>query len=117
MTAKNNSDFFYRHVGLDDFDIKKMLNRLNIKSLDELIAKVIPKNILSPITENLLKKDLSEIEEKEILDNIEIHFVENANEILKKAFISKIHPYKENANEKIDIPRKPITGGKSPLPH
>jgi hypothetical protein len=31
-----------------------------------------------------IKKDLSEIEEKEILDNIEIHFVENASEIVKK---------------------------------
>ena len=55
------------------------------------------KEVLIPI-EN--KKDLSEIEEKEILDNIEIHFVENANEIVKKAFISKIHPYKENAKKK-----------------
>ena len=35
------------------------------------------------------KKDLSEIEEKEIINNIEIHFVENANEIIKKAFTSK----------------------------
>ena len=39
-----------------------MLEKLNIKSLDDLIEKVIPKNILSPITENLLKKDLSETE-------------------------------------------------------
>ena len=72
------------------------------------------KEVLIPI-EN--KKDLSEIDEKEILDNIEIHFVENANEIVKKAFISKIYPYKENSKKNLDIPSKTITGEKSPLPH
>ena len=45
------------------------------------------KEVLIPI-EN--KKDLSEIEEKEILDNIEIHFVENANEIVKKHLFLKL---------------------------
>ena len=54
---------------------------------------------------------------EEILDNIEIHFVENANEIVKKAFISKIHPYKDNTKKNIDIPSKTITEEKSPLPH
>ena len=39
-----------------------MLKHLSIKSLDDLIEKVIPENILSPITESLLKKDLSETE-------------------------------------------------------
>ena len=72
------------------------------------------KEVLIPV-EN--KKDLSEIEEKEILDNIEIHFVENASEIVKKAFISKIYPYKENGKKNIDIPGKTITEEKSPLPH
>ena len=49
-------------LGLTTTDIKKMLKRLDIKSLDQLIEKVIPKNILAPITENLLEKNLSEIE-------------------------------------------------------
>ena len=62
MAAKNKSNFVYRHVGPNDSDIKKMLDYLGIKSLDHLIKKVIPKKILSPITENLLEKDLSEIE-------------------------------------------------------
>ena len=62
MIAKNKSDFINRHVGLNDSDIKKMLKHLSIKSLDDLIEKVIPQNILSPITENLLEKDLSETE-------------------------------------------------------
>ena len=72
------------------------------------------KEVLIPL-EN--KKDLSEIEEKEILDNIEIHFVENANEILKKALVSKIYPYKENSKKNIDITGKTITREKTPLPH
>ena len=58
MTVKNKFDFLNRHVGLNDFDIKKMLKCLDIKSLDNLIEKVIPENILSPITENLLEKAL-----------------------------------------------------------
>ena len=60
MIAKSKSDFINRHVGLNESDIKKMLKRLSIKSLDDLIDKVIPKNILSPINEPLLKTDLSE---------------------------------------------------------
>ena len=62
MKANNIFNFLYRHVGLNDSDIKIMLNRLDIESLDCLIEKVIPKNILSPITENLLENDLSETE-------------------------------------------------------
>ena len=46
------------------------------------------------------KKDLTEITENEILKNIEIHFVDNANEIIKKAFTSKITPTK-NVGKKI----------------
>ena len=57
MIVKNKFDFLNRHVGLNEPDIKKMLEHLDIKSLDDLIEKVIPGNILSPITENLL--DLS----------------------------------------------------------
>ena len=62
MIVKNKSDFISRHVGLNDSDIKKMLECLDIKSLDDLIEEVIPKNILSLTTETLLKKDLSETE-------------------------------------------------------
>ena len=60
--VKNKSDFINRHVGLNESDISKMLERLKVNSLDDLIQKVIPKNILSPTTEALLKKDLSETE-------------------------------------------------------
>ena len=62
MTTKNRSDFLNRHIGLKESDIKEMLEKLEIESLDHLIEKVIPQNILSLTTENLLEKDLSEIE-------------------------------------------------------
>ena len=62
---KNNSDFLNRHIGNSNSDIEKMMESLNIKSLDNLINKVIPKNILSPINENLLEKDLSETNKNE----------------------------------------------------
>ena len=66
---KNKSDFINRHVGLNNFDIKKMLEHLDIKSLDDLIEKVIPGNILSPITENLLENSLTEAETLGLLKN------------------------------------------------
>ena len=72
------------------------------------------KEVIIP-TEN--KKDLADIDEKEILKNIEINFVDNANEILKKAFVSKILPYKENRKKSLKIPEKSISSEKSPLPH
>ena len=40
--------------------VKKMLNYLGAKTLDSLIENVIPKNILTPTTENLIEKDLNE---------------------------------------------------------
>ena len=63
------------------------------------------------------KKDLAEIDEKEILESIEIHFVENASEIIKKAFMSKIIPYKDDGKKDLKIPEKTIARDKSPLPH
>ena len=63
------------------------------------------------------KKDLTEIEEKEIVNNIEIHFVENANEIIKKAFTSKISPYKESKEKKLEISGKPINPKENTLRH
>ena len=56
-------------------------------------------------------------EQKEILDKIEVHFVENANEIIKKAFISKITPFKESRKKDIKIPEKTLEPEESSLPH
>ena len=99
------------------FDLKKNIIQnkkffLLYGKNEGLIEETI-KNSLKPI----LPKNVFNYEEKEILDNIEIHFVENASEVVKKAFISKIYPYKENSKKNIDIPDKSITREKSPLPH
>ena len=51
----------------------------------------------------IVKKDLVEINEKGILNKIEIHFIDNANEILRKAFTSKIIPYKPSKKDKVKI--------------
>ena len=88
MTEKNKSDFINRHVGLNGSDIKNMLKHLSIKSLDDLIEKVIPENILSPITESLLKKDLSETEtlarlKKYSKDKMHILFIKLQSVIMK----------------------------------
>ena len=46
MTAKNKSNFLNRHVGLNNSDIKKMINHINIEKLYELIKKLIQKSKL-----------------------------------------------------------------------
>ena len=54
--------FLSRHIGLKNSDISLMLNSLGLDSLDQLIKKVIPRNIYSPTTKKLLDKTLSETE-------------------------------------------------------
>ena len=80
---------------------------LPIGGLKEKLLAAVRGGIKEVLIPKENKKDLSEIEEKEIINNIEIHFVENANEIIKKAFTSKIIPYK-TPKDKIGIPEKPI---------
>ena len=62
--------------------------------LKEKLLAAVRGGIKEVIIPSENKKDLSEIDEKEILDNIEIHFVDSASEIIKKAFMSKITPTK-----------------------
>ena len=90
---------------------------LPIGGLKEKLLAAVRGGIKEVIIPSENKKDLAEIDEKEILKNIEINFVDNANEILKKAFISKILPYKENRKKNLEIPKKSISSEKSPLPH
>ncbi len=90
---------------------------LPIGGLKEKLLAAVRGGIKEVIIPSENKKDLAEIDEKEILKNIEINFVDNANEILKKAFISKILPYKENRKKNLEIPEKSISSEKSPLPH
>ena len=90
---------------------------LPIGGLKEKLLAAVRGGIKEVIISIENKKDLSEIEEKEILDKIEIHFVENANEIIKKAFISKITPFKESRKKDIKIPEKTLEPEESSLPH
>ena len=53
--------FLDRHIGLQKGDIETMLDSIGLDSLDQLIKKVIPNNILSPINNDLIEKTLSEI--------------------------------------------------------
>ena len=79
---------------------------LPIGGLKEKLLAAVRGGIKEVIIPSENKKDLSEINEKEILNNIEIHFVENANEIIKKAFISKITPVKNGEKKNLKIPEK-----------
>ena len=47
--------FASRHIGPRNEDIKLMLKSINCSSLDDLINKTVPSNILSESSLNLLK--------------------------------------------------------------
>ena len=51
MLKSSQRDFIRRHIGPSEEDQNKMLNELGFKSLDDLISKTVPENIL-------LKEDL-----------------------------------------------------------
>ena len=89
---------------------------LPIGGLKEKLLAAVRGGIKEVLIPKENKKDLAEIDEKEILNSIEIHFVDNANEILKKAFISKIHPYKP-PKDKIGIPEKSMNPKENTLRH
>ena len=44
--APKLSDFVARHIGPSEHDLREMLTQLNLKSLDELVQKTVPANIL-----------------------------------------------------------------------
>jgi ATP-dependent Lon protease len=90
---------------------------LPIGGLKEKLLAAVRGGIKEVIIPKDNKKDLVEINEKEILGKIEIHFIDNANEILKKAFTSKIIPYKPSKKEKVDITEKPINPRENTLRH
>ena len=90
---------------------------LPIGGLKEKLLAAVRGGIREVIIPSENKKDLSEINEKEILDNIEIHFVDNANEIIKKAFTAKITPFKNVGKKNIKIPEKPLNPKESALTH
>ena len=90
---------------------------LAIGGLKEKLLAAVRGGIKEVIIPKENKKDLVEINEKEILGKIEIHFIDNANEILKKAFTSKIIPYKPGKKDKVDITEKPINPKENTLRH
>ena len=57
---EKETGFLSRHVGINKSDLKIMLKSLGLESLDQLIEKVIPPNIFSPIREKLIDITLSE---------------------------------------------------------
>ena len=55
-------NFLKRHFGPSNTDIDLMLKSMSINTIDELIERVIPSNILSKIDEDLIDVNLSEDE-------------------------------------------------------
>ena len=74
-------NFLKRHLGPNDTDIDLMLKSMSINTIDELIKKVIPSNILSKIDEDLIDSNLSE---DEVLFKLKGYANENT---LYKSFI------------------------------
>ena len=81
---------------------------LPIGGLKEKLLAAVRGGIKEVIIPSENKKDLAEITENEILKNIEIHFVDNANEIIKKAFTSKIAPSKNIGKKNFKISEKTL---------
>ena len=90
---------------------------LPIGGLKEKLLAAVRGGIKEVIISKENKKDLIEITEKEILNNIEIHFIENANEILKKAFTKKINPIKVRKKDNINLHSKRVDQKESSLTH
>ncbi len=90
---------------------------LAIGGLKEKLLAAVRGGIKEVIVPKENKKDLTEIKEKEIIDNIEIHFIDNANEILKKAFTAKISPLKPSKKDQINLHSKRIDPKESSLTH
>ena len=67
---------------------------LPIGGLKEKLLAAVRGGIRRVLLPKENKKDFSEIKEKEILEKIEIIFVDNASDVLKKALISKLTPIK-----------------------
>ncbi len=89
---------------------------LPIGGLKEKLLAAVRGGIKEVLIPKENKKDLVEIEEKDIINKIEIHFIDNANEILKKAFVSKITPLKPS-KKKIDVPDQPLNPKENSLRH
>ncbi len=90
---------------------------LQIGGLKEKLLAAVRGGIKEVLIPRENKKDLAEIDEKDIINSIEIHFVENANEIIKKAFTSKIIPYKPTKDKKLGLPDKTLNQKENTIRH
>ena len=61
--------FSKRHIGLTNKQIESMLSELGVSDIDELIDKVVPKNILDDSPLNI-SKPLKEIEALRCLSDL-----------------------------------------------
>ena len=59
---KSRFNFLKRHIGPSNTDIDLMLKSMSVSTIDELIKRVIPSNILSKIDEDLIDINLNEDE-------------------------------------------------------
>jgi len=72
MIDDNSREFIRRHVGPSEEDIEKMLKVVGANSLDDLISKTVPENILlkdrlkigDPTSEHESMKQVKVISEK-----------------------------------------------------
>ena len=72
---------------------------LPIGGLKEKLLAAVRGGIKTVLVPKDNKKDFQEITEKEILDKIEIVFVDHASDVLKKSLISKLTPIKFKEDE------------------
>ena len=89
---------------------------LPIGGLKEKLLAAVRGGIKKVILPKENKKDFSEIKEKEILEKIEIFFVDNASDVLKKALISKLNPIKVKQDD-ISIQKSDDSSKESTVRH
>ena len=75
MKYKNNYNFLDKHIGPSKFDIKKMLKKLNVSNINELIDKIVPKNI----RDSHLKLDVETLDEISVLKSLKTILNKNKN--------------------------------------
>ena len=79
----NKFTFLNRHIGPSNSDIKDMLKSMKLKSIDDLIEKTVPKDIYSPLNEELIDTNYSE---NEVLKKLKKYAQENT---VLKSFIGQ----------------------------
>ena len=80
---KDRTTFLNRHVGPNDSDIKDMLESMKIENINSLIKKIVPKDIYSPLEEDLIDTNFSE---DEVLKKLKEYA---SNNVIFKSFIGK----------------------------